>query len=62
MTSKQMTYYRLYLKNYLQQQDDSRADDEDFIQVRSNKAMSSPSSFSVWATDSGKRATLAVVN
>ena len=38
MTSKQMTYYRLYLKNYLQQQDDSRADDEDFIQACSNKA------------------------
>lgn len=33
-----MTYYRLYLKDFLRQQDDSRADDEDFIQARSDKA------------------------
>jgi hypothetical protein len=33
-----MTYYRLYLKNYLREQDDVRADDEEFVESRSNRA------------------------
>lgn len=38
MTNKEMTYYRLYLKDYLLQQGDSRANDDDFINDRSDKA------------------------
>ena len=36
MTNKEMTYYRLYLKDYLLQQGDSRANDDDFINDRSD--------------------------
>lgn len=38
MTIREMTYYKLYLKNCLQQQDDPRADDDDFIQARADRA------------------------
>lgn len=33
-----MTYYKLYLKNYLREQNDVRADDDDFISSRSDWA------------------------
>lgn len=33
-----MTYYRLYLKNYLREQNDVRADDDAFIASRSDMA------------------------
>lgn len=38
MTNMEMTYYRLYLKDYLRQQDDPRADDEEFVQSRCDRA------------------------
>lgn len=33
-----MTYYKLYLKNYLLEQNDVRADDDEFISSRSDRA------------------------
>ena len=33
MANKEMTYYRLYLKDFLRQQDDPRADDEEFVRT-----------------------------
>ena len=33
-----MTYYKLYLKNYLREQNDLRADDDEFISSRSDRA------------------------
>lgn len=33
-----MNYYKLYLKNYLREQDDLRADDDEFISSRSVRA------------------------
>ena len=33
-----MNYYKLYLKNYLREQDDLRADDDEFISSRSDRA------------------------
>ncbi len=33
-----MTYYRLYLKDFLRQQNDPRADDDEFIRARSDRA------------------------
>ena len=38
MTKEEMTYYRLYLKDYLRQQHDPRADDEEFLRARSDRA------------------------
>ena len=38
MTTKEMTYYRLYLKDCLRQLNDARADDEAFIEARSDRA------------------------
>lgn len=35
---EEMTYYKLYLKNYLREQNDVRADDDDFISSRSDWA------------------------
>lgn len=38
MTKEEMTYYRLYLKDHLRQQHDPRADDEEFLRARSDRA------------------------
>lgn len=38
MANKEMTYYRLYLKDFLRQQDDPRAEDEEFVQSRCDRA------------------------
>ena len=38
MANKEMTYYRLYLKDFLWQQDDPRAEDEEFVQSRCDRA------------------------
>ena len=38
MIKEDMTYYGLYLKNYLREQADARADDEDFIAARTSRA------------------------
>ncbi len=54
MTNKEMTYYRLYLKDYLLQQGDSRANDDDFINDRSARQRKSMSRAVVKALPSGR--------
>lgn len=38
MDIEDMNYYKLYLKNYLREQDDVRTDDDEFISSRSERA------------------------